>query len=147
MEMESEVVLLRQKERLVRDDTAETIKLSDLEEKNRLLSDENEKINKALDKALTALQSEVSLRVNAEIALNNLIVQLEQNGFLQDGNHDNSHISNQIKRYNELIAENDGLTKDLDKTRSEFQKELAGKKQFEDDLRQIILRFNGGNSK
>lgn len=145
MEMESEVVLLRQKERFAYDDTTEKIKLYDLEENNRLLSGENEKINTALDKALTALQSEVSLRVNAEIAFNNLIVQLEQNGFLQDGNHDISQISNQIKHYSELIAENDGLTKALDKTRSEFQKELAVKKQLEDDLRQIILRFNGGN--
>lgn len=145
MEIESEVVLLRQKERFAYDDTTEKIKLYDLEEKNRILSGENEKINTALDKALTALQSEVNLRVNAEIAFNNLIVQLEQNGFLQDGNPDISHISNQIKRYSELIAENDGLTKALDKTRSEFQKELAVKKQLEDDLRQIILRFNGGN--
>jgi hypothetical protein len=47
LEMESEMVLLQQKERFTHDDSIEKSRLSDLEEKNRLLSGENEKINTA----------------------------------------------------------------------------------------------------
>ena len=146
MEMESDMVLSQQKDRLSRNDSTEKNKIFDLEEKIRLLAIENEKITTDLDKTLAALEGEVSIRKNSEISLNGLIFQLEQEGFLQDGNRDVANITDGMKTYKKLLIENELLSKALEETRSDYNKELILKRQMEEDLNQIIARFKTNNS-
>ncbi len=146
MEMESDMVLSQQKDRLSRNDSTEKNKIFDLEEKIRLLAIENEKITTDLDKTLAALEGEVSIRKNSEISLNGLIFQLEHDGFLQDGNRDVANITDGMKTYKKLLIENELLSKALEETRSDYNKELILKRQMEEDLNQIIARFKTNNS-
>ncbi len=146
MEMESDMVLSQQKDRLSRNDSTEKNKIFGLEEKIRLLAIENEKITTDLDKTLAALEGEVSIRKNSEISLNSLIFQLEHDGFLQDGNRDVANITDGMKTYKKLLIENELLSKALEETRSDYNKELILKRQMEEDLNQIIARFKTNNS-
>ncbi len=143
IEIESELVLAKQHDRLAQNSDLLKTRILELEESSKLLEVENENIDNVLTKTLLALEGEVSIRKSVENTLNSLIVQLEQIGIIKNGSHDLKNLSTELKTYNILITENEFLKQSLESLRSDFNQELKRKIQLQDDLNQIVARLGG----
>jgi cbb3-type cytochrome oxidase subunit 3 len=146
-EIESELVLAQQQDRLLRNTEEEKHRIMDLEEKLKSLTQDKEEIDRVLNTTLLALEGEVSFRKSAEDSLNSLINQLESKGFMKQESNNLLNIAEEMKTYNQLINDNESLLQQLESLRSDYNNEVKIRRQMSEELAHILSRFDLGSKR